>query len=867
MAANQDQRVVWGCERPEMLISEVVAWHDRRTEDRNDEQPEPGQQAATTTDMTNPDGDFDQRLRPRGALFVELYNPWATPAGGTSIGRGPAELYNNTGLVLTRRAPVAMGATVGAPVWRMLVISGTPAEQNIDLNDPDPNVPTPAFENNNIERGIYIVNPVDSLPGNEHGRVRYYSTNIPGNNTAVAPLPPGRYAVLGPSYYQNGADHITTVGRRTDANEMTGLNLATTRRVVLRPNPDPNDLMAKTVDVFQNATGVPSIVNNIQQPVAVVIDAPGGTNMSVTEPMANSGYGAIDGAATWVPTGAAGDGEYQDGMMTTVPIDEPLDYSRRNLAPADPGYLSPTDLGAVMARDGTTPRYRTIHLQRLANPRIPFDSSRNPYITIDSSYVDLTAFNGLLGTPADEPESVPPGAGGRLFASNQRGEYFGAAPAVARNLWRRQAPRTPADITSGGPVSGGWPAGPQGQEAVVEHFFPYDLRHSFGFLNQGFGPAYNIGTAPPPPAGYTLPYDPDPARYYRGAPSVAGGPPFPWLAWNNRPFYSDLELMRVPYSRQSRLLVDYSLPPPPPALPTVPYNPALPPAFGHLLNFFQTAPAAGIDQATHLYRLFEHTHVPSKYISSDRVLNAEWFTPFDSTGAANPSHTDNSRGTEQFHPPYNKVSNYRDPGRVNINTIYDQVVWQAMFQHGAGPEGFQGPTFSQWVDSRRGHGLPAGGIIPLDNSVPTFFANPLRAFGAGELTPLPIMERAEVDCTLLRSRDIAASPTPTTLPLFENTSNNVANDTQRNPSFRGQTLERLSNLVTSRSNVYAVWITVGYFEVDPGTFQLGRELGSDTGEVKRHRGFYIIDRSIPVAFEPGENHNVDRAIRLRRFIE
>ena len=37
--------------------------------------------------------------------------------------------------------------------------------------------------------------------------------------------------------------------------------------------------------------------------------------------------------------------------------------------------------------------------------------------------------------------------------------------------------------------------------------------------------------------------------------------------------------------------------------------------------------------------------------------------------------------------------------------------------------------------------------------------------------------------------------------------------------------------------------------------------------VTRHRAFYMIDRSIPVAFEPGENHNVDRAILLRRFIE
>ncbi len=103
-------------------------------------------------------------------------------------------------------------------------------------------------------------------------------------------------------------------------------------------------------------------------------------------------------------------------------------------------------------------------------------------------------------------------------------------------------------------------------------------------------------------------------------------------------------------------------------------------------------------------------------------------------------------------------------------------------------------------------------------------------------------------------------------------------------------LQRLSNLVTTRSNVFAVWLTIGYFEVlpwpQPGInqppnggwtaadyaahadgYQLGSELGSDTGEVVRHRAFYIFDRSIPVGYERGQNHNVNRAILLRRYIE
>ena len=34
-----------------------------------------------------------------------------------------------------------------------------------------------------------------------------------------------------------------------------------------------------------------------------------------------------------------------------------------------------------------------------------------------------------------------------------------------------------------------------------------------------------------------------------------------------------------------------------------------------------------------------------------------------------------------------------------------------------------------------------------------------------------------------------------------------------------------------------------------------------------NRAFAIFDRTIPVAFERGKNHNVDKAILVKRFIE
>jgi hypothetical protein len=87
-----------------------------------------------------------------------------------------------------------------------------------------------------------------------------------------------------------------------------------------------------------------------------------------------------------------------------------------------------------------------------------------------------------------------------------------------------------------------------------------------------------------------------------------------------------------------------------------------------------------------------------------------------------------------------------------------------------------------------------------------------------------------------------------------------------NPMVENYPVTRLSNLVTSNSHVYSVRIVLGYFEFDPFT-GLGREYGEDEGKVKRHKAFYVIDRSVPVAFEEGVDHNTGDCILLRRIVE
>ena len=118
-------------------------------------------------------------------------------------------------------------------------------------------------------------------------------------------------------------------------------------------------------------------------------------------------------------------------------------------------------------------------------------------------------------------------------------------------------------------------------------------------------------------------------------------------------------------------------------------------------------------------------------------------------------------------------------------------------------------------------------------------------------------------------------------------------------------MQRLSGLTTTRSNVFAVWVTVGYFEVErcnpgvnmpacdpdgndltaamlsnpnykwyyyyqaiyPDGYTYGKELGADFGETQRHRGFSIIDRSVPVDFRRGNSVNYEDTILMKHVID
>ena len=86
------------------------------------------------------------------------------------------------------------------------------------------------------------------------------------------------------------------------------------------------------------------------------------------------------------------------------------------------------------------------------------------------------------------------------------------------------------------------------------------------------------------------------------------------------------------------------------------------------------------------------------------------------------------------------------------------------------------------------------------------------------------------------------------------------NQRARNASARWENASRMTNLTTNHSNVFMVRLTVGFFLVDPESGALGSEYADSDGVVQRGRATYVIDRSKPAGFIPGEKLNWENTV-------
>lgn len=1094
------------------------------------------------------------------------------------------------------------------------------AAQLIKLKDqmPDYDYADSSFKLRIPHRMVDIKYPTANLNFKPGYIQRFIPAQLEANvANPIAPILPGRYGVIGSAgtkYSTTEQTYTSTIGRfdlgTSDWNTSDSLHKPVeTRRIELHPDSDPNKQQVVVAtnggdpkDNIKPSLGgiggkqfdptTPEIgrdnelINDKGVVKNIYLDANGKPGSNYYEPSVAipvEGMNISEPAWGWGPRefqaaqeGATAKGGGAPNYLQFKP-DANNKYEGRYFGGAGGGanktsYDKPLDgfasdgkqeniIAPELLRNGTTANYRTIHLQRLANPMLPWNPPPfladgktknpdhrdnlpiNPYRTVDTASVDLTAFNGTTSAEANYPVAANDAQNKLLqwrpwemseqtkyqekyaqdkqvwhFRSSERGGWarlnvLGAAasPTVSppqRVLWAqepamvkfkpatgytdmfdlmtiRQMTMRAVEVDSGVTLPSG-----VGPVTKINHA-DMVMEHTLGFGNKSFGLLYDAqgsqgakSQAPtsaaigaPAPGDYTWHLDSskDPAN----APikRIPVDSTNPWFAWNNRPYVSAEELMNVPAASQATMLRMYSTLDPASAIGNQPQayglarqNPDSPPTmgsklypakpesrwragaatFGQLATMFSQSstgvlgtatteaadvvrdPTTGVPMlfpnnpidpnasiraygAPNFYRILDYVQVPSRFVGTDTMLNAETFndvpgvndsvnTPGTAVGSDILSSND---PRYNFQPPFNKVSRERDPGRVNLNTVAGRRTvdsggiphhWSEVFDgimhrstiRDSNPTphfiagdgnildsagnviqlGQPGPAWRDVVLSRRGYAqYNAGSTTPVEKSgtappdvyafgvnplYPTIFANPFRSADAGDLVPLAQMMQFGVDASLLRKHpyDRATNsngarqpwgPSPMNfgdardagfganesvsvranngaipsddpaqrdiLPLFSEKRDTSYSDTDRNPYNMYQPMTRLGNLVTDRSNVYAVWITVGYFEVEPAPnwndpdtntktavrqrfgatnndtdaetvaglalynrvypegYMLGRELGSDTGNVTRPRGFYIIDRSEPVGFKPGEDLNVEKAIRLRRRIE
>jgi hypothetical protein len=786
-AEAPDAAIVFGLERPELVFNETSATHDRRNTDSSTDN-------GGGDDVAGGDLDWDSGYIPETSAFIELYNPHAqTDTVNTDAATGfqvnPAELdVAQEGVDLSLMAPMS------SPVWRIGVKR---------VNNPLPAEP--------FVRGIFFTDPSAAPAGVTFPGDNFYpSYTLPsGGGATVHKVTPGGYFVVGSSGNVPG-EHRVTYGR-LNGNIPSP---ATTRSISLDNSANPG----LTSNEWDGTTITPQPKVNCG---IAVIDMP--RSLSLSDP--NDGYDPIVAAEPTIMTTPEA-----DATLLTPARDTPLDSGADAL-----------DVAAIW-NNGVTDGFRYLYLQRLADPTQAFDMTTNPYITVDVTKVDLLAFNGMDNNPVNDVDTSDPmfepersasqfvTDGSTQFRTVERGEEAAMLPTTADGIAeaRRTRLRTEEGITVTADED---PADTTKVFAGIDgHNLSYKFNHTLGELNASHTAASPVG----------------------------------WMVWNNRPFANAMELVHVPFSSTENLLDRFNY------CRAIDGATALTAAsepeevfayymsddkFGHLIGYGGMSPMAdGVGEtggattplrraptfANRFDRIFDFVGVPSRFLGSKTFL--------PSNVAASPTM---SGLTFNMYAPYNTLPNFREPGKVNANTVNESDVYDAV----------------------------QGGFAAADIDFDEFQLQRIRPDGALNDVPTGPVDFEGIFIPATSSQYVhdnalpngaaglfRRDPTALADRVFDFDSGDPATNSESSSWFENEFRQRLESATTTRSSVFSIWITIGYFEVDEFG-RVGQEIGSDEGQVRRNRAFYMVDRSVPVACEPGKNHNVDEAVLVRTIIE
>ncbi len=1012
-------RLVWGMERPDLLLTETLAFHDLGIADTSSD-------ATGKTVYGGEDEDFDQVRRPLGSAYLELYC-----AANPNVPQSP-ELYefdkerNLWKLLLSKMTPRQKADSPYSgrefPIWRVAITASTDPrtreEKDKELADR-----TASYKRTIRKRGNSVLErllgesadlrtfsfrtrqfcdltigssgekSLDTALDDKWRGYDYTVANILGpcaepNSDGTANFA-GEVEIDRVVWFgwptQSGSSDKEPIGSYPDAahifsrvKETTGDTLETeifpNQYLVVAPAekrqigsiyrnssyfgvPSPRKIvMSKLRESNSGAwTGSDYILAGTYNGLDINSDDKFEVNkrgLNISEPLWTE---STDPYPDTIPTKEI---TYEDEKITVTDLDGrnnvpdqifelPVNDNKNDRYPIAADHL----VGL-----GTVPGIRSAFVQRVADPNRPYHPFANPYISVDWNMMDLTVFNGeaggsgdsqtddrfciaendtdaevdennrlkakFLSTDLDLKFDTDTANTESVFSSRawldpeQKGFFHDDIAKDHRpNPWARPVKKDElvkndtaglrkvasisnvynslTDIYDG--LSADADSG-ESKTAVV-HIFP---QHTLGAYNNAENRVTSLD------GQFTGAEGADNLRkLYYGAPSRDGSDesfrPFEHLPWNDAPFSSPAELLLVPASAPGRFGLEFIRHK---DVKDAEEGDGLQIAnlfangkeydeddkhgklgrslgsdggtgsnlfgweidsvlTGPYLNFHHTSNVKG--ESLNLSGLFDYVTIPSLYMGT-RI-----FCGYDENG--DPIYT----------------PTLREPGKINLNTMKESA-WKGILG-----EAGKVTEFKSFGDSRRENVFRPGTAAALQPRLD-------RSGGEADEDEDRPDRTAPGNVTLLR--DLLDRPK-------DKKNNNLITATEE--------LRKLSGLTTNRSNVFAVWLTVGYFEVqrarpgvnmplidpdgvnfltgDPATglplvdangclslptsykyydyyrviypdgYTYSKELGSDgidTDGINRPRAFYLIDRSIPVDFRRGRSWNWKNVILLER---
>ena len=668
--------------------------------------------------------EFVQKERPQGSLFVELYRQ-----GNPQRNYSASHLVEPDGTL-----NLAKQTSAEDYVWRLAIGEATKTE--IKLGGWD--------KGNTNNNALYqLLNP-------DNGEIKYpqfyqWSNGSADDGHYHPDLgSPERFIWFGKELHNANAE----TRRRSFVNaQENNVALAPDSLLVIAPR---NETIFTTPPATVN---LPAIQTADPTRVRTMIATNPEANIFLADGSTTRGLGG--NVSEPLPTQVFGDGYGQSPSSSMQYFDGRV-----------PGTI-PRQFGTVLC-------YKTICLQRLADPNRAHDPLCNPYLTVDWSMLDLQVINSDP-TRETEKTALPDNAVGEgLFVSRQWNQK---TPSGLSNIWDR----------------------------ILE-----GVSDTNGVGLDASGPTHTFGVS-------------DYSKLIH----------FPW---NDAPFMNTGELMLVPATAPGRFGVEFH-------------------DNGTSTDFCGDMPRFGYRynrdiKNAHLYRdwcdsahqrLFDFVHVPSRF-----------------TGA---------------------ITSMREPGKINLNTVTEKG-WEALKN---GREGTFFPSYQDFYNYRQ--------FTDTFNvyTTPTEF-RPFRSPSAMRLTPKwaiqggpPLTTATVLDWYRMSISDLV-----------------LLNREADNPYTALENIMRLFDVTTTRSNVFAIWITVGYFKVEkvdyatfrqqypalshidsrnmfnavyPDGYLLREEMGLDDGAVRRYMEFYLIDRSALVGSQPpytfvrGEEQGTENIILKKISLE